>query len=109
MESVYSAVRTDPLYKADYVSSLKRLLSLTNISVSLPSSVPAVNPIPARSKAWVCGRSPVDIVGSNPAEDLDVCFESCVLTGRGLCDELITRPEESYRLWCVMVFDLETS
>jgi len=22
-------------------------------------------------------------------------------TGRGLCDELITRPEESYRLWCV--------
>jgi hypothetical protein len=23
-------------------------------------------------------------------------------TGRGLCDELITRPEESYRLWCVV-------
>jgi hypothetical protein len=32
-----------------------------------------------------------------------------VLSGRGLCDELITRPEESYRLWCVVVFDLETS
>jgi len=30
------------------------------------------------------------------------------LSGRGLCDELITRPEESYRLWCV-VCDLETS
>jgi len=30
-----------------------------------------------------------------------------VLSGRGLCDELITRPEESYRLWCVVVFDLE--
>jgi len=30
------------------------------------------------------------------------------LSGRGLCDELITRPEESYRLWCVMC-DLETS
>jgi len=28
---------------------------------------------------------------------------------RGLCDELITRPEESYRLWCVIVCDLETS
>ena len=26
---------------------------------------------------------------------------------RGLCDELITRPEESYRLWCVVVCDLE--
>ena len=30
-------------------------------------------------------------------------------SGRGLCDELITRPEESYRLWCVVVCDLETS
>jgi len=25
------------------------------------------------------------------------------------CDKLITRPEESYRLWCVVVCDLETS
>jgi len=31
------------------------------------------------------------------------------LSGRGLCDELITRPEESYRLWCVVVCNLETS
>jgi hypothetical protein len=30
-----------------------------------------------------------------------------MLTGRGLCNELITRPEESYRLWCVVVCDLE--
>jgi hypothetical protein len=27
-----------------------------------------------------------------------------VLLGRGLCDELITHPEESYRLWCVVVW-----
>ena len=32
-----------------------------------------------------------------------------VLSARGLCEELITRPEESYRLWCVVVCDLETS
>jgi len=32
-----------------------------------------------------------------------------VLPGRGLCDELITRPEESYRLCCVVVCYLETS
>jgi hypothetical protein len=32
-----------------------------------------------------------------------------VLSGRGLCDELITCPEEPYRLWCVVVCDLETS
>ena len=38
-----------------------------------------------------------------------VCCDCCVLSGRGLCDELITRSEESYRLWCVVVCDLETS
>ena len=32
-----------------------------------------------------------------------------MLSGRGLCDEVITRPEESYRLWRVVVCDLETS
>jgi len=37
---------------------------------------------------------------------MSVCCECCV-SGRGLCDELITRPEESYRLWCVDVCDLE--
>jgi len=31
------------------------------------------------------------------------------LSGRGLCDELITRPEESYRMCCVVVCDIETS
>jgi len=40
---------------------------------------------------------------------MSVCCKCCVLSGRGLCDELITRPEESYRLWCVIVCDLETS
>ena len=38
-----------------------------------------------------------------------VCCECCVLSGIGLCDRLITRPEKSYRLWCVVVCDLETS
>ena len=38
-----------------------------------------------------------------------VCCECRVLSGRGLCDELITRPEESYRPCCVIVCDLETS
>ena len=38
-----------------------------------------------------------------------VCCVCCVLSARGLCDELITRPEESYRLCCVVVCDLETS
>jgi len=38
---------------------------------------------------------------------MSVSCECCVLSGRGLCDELITRPEESYRLWYVVVCDLE--
>ena len=32
-----------------------------------------------------------------------------MLSGTGLCDGLINRPEESYRLWCVVVCYLETS
>jgi hypothetical protein len=36
-----------------------------------------------------------------------VCCECCVLPGRGLCDELITHPEESYRLRWVVMCDLE--
>ena len=52
----------------------------------------------ARSKAWVYGRSLAGIVGSNLAGGMDVCVECCVLSGRGLCDGLITRPGKSYRL-----------
>jgi len=44
-----------------------------------------------------------------PGAWMFVCCECCVLSGRGLCDELITRPEEFYRLCCVVVCDLETS
>ena len=64
-------------------------------------------PVAARSKAQVYGRLPAEIVGSNHAGGMDVCCECCVLSGRGLCDGLITRREESYRLWCVVVCDLE--
>ena len=59
-----------------------------------------------RSKAWVCGCSPAEIVGSNSAVGTYVC---CVLLGTGLCVGLITRPEESYRVWCFVVCDLATS
>ena len=40
---------------------------------------------------------------------MSLCCECCVLSGKGLCDELITRPEESYRIWCLVECDLETS
>ena len=44
-----------------------------------------------------------------PGTWMFVCCECCLLSGRGLCDEPIPRPEESYRLWCVVICDLETS
>ena len=37
---------------------------------------------------------------------MSVCCECRVLSGRGLCVELITRPGQSYRMW--RVYDRET-
>jgi hypothetical protein len=36
-----------------------------------------------------------------PEAWVSVSWDCCVLSGRGLCDELVPRPEESYRMWCV--------
>ena len=38
-----------------------------------------------------------------------VSWDCCVLSGRGFCDELVTRPGESYRLWYAVECDLGTS
>ena len=47
----------------------------------------------ARSKAYVCGRSPAGVAGSNPTGGMDdFCCDCCVLSGIGLCDKLATRP-----------------
>ena len=54
----------------------------------------------ARPKASVCGRSLAGISGSNPAGGVDVFNDRCVLSSRSLSVGLITRPEDSYRLWC---------
>ena len=43
-----------------------------------------------------------------PGTWMFVCLECSVVSDRGLCDELITCPEESYRLGYVVVCDLET-
>ena len=64
--------------------------------------------VAARSKAWVCSRSLDGIAGTNPAGGMDV-YLLWVLSGRILRVGMITRPEGSYRVWCVVVCDLETS
>jgi len=71
-------------------------------------------PVAARSKAEVCGCWPSEIVGSNLTCGMDVSVVSgvcvCVfVVSRGLRDELISRPEEFYTLWRVVVRDIETS
>jgi len=53
--------------------------------------------VAARSKAYVSGLLPAENAVSIPTGSMDVGGERCVLLGRGLCDELITRPVESYR------------
>jgi hypothetical protein len=63
-------------------------------------------PVAARSKVWVCGRARAGIMSSNLTGGQG--YLSCtvfVLSDRGLCDGPITRPEESYRLWCVSQCD----
>jgi hypothetical protein len=52
---------------------------------------------------WDCGLEP------HRKHGCLVCCECCVLSGRDLYNGLITRPEKSYRLRCVVVYDLETS
>ena len=55
------------------------------------------------SNAWVCGCSFAGIAGSNPIREVDLCLLCYMLSGRGLFDWLSTRPEKSYRVWCVGV------
>jgi hypothetical protein len=67
-------------------------------------------PVAAWRKRKGCGRSHAENLRGDPGGGrFSICCECCVLSGRGICDELITGPEESYRLWCVVVCDLETS
>ena len=40
---------------------------------------------------------------------IPVFWDYCVLSGRSLCDEPITHPEESYRLSYIVVCDLDIS
>jgi hypothetical protein len=51
----------------------------------------------ARSKEWVCGRLLAGIADLNPSGAwMSVSCECRLLSCRGLCDGLFTRPGESY-------------
>ena len=63
----------------------------------------------SRRTQWPCGlrRSSAAArllslwVRIPPGTWMSVFCKFCLLSGRGLCVGLITRPEESYRVWCV--------
>jgi hypothetical protein len=66
-------------------------------------------PVTGRSKAMVCERLSAETVVANHTGVTDACLLWMFCVVRRPCDELITRPEESYRVWCVIVRDLEIS
>jgi hypothetical protein len=58
--------------------------------------------VAAWSTVWVCGPSLVGMgVQILLGAWMSVSCECCVLSGRGVCVGLITRPEKSYEVWCV--------
>ena len=83
------------------VKNLTRLSSyMKPVPVAVRSKVSGLRPLACSDRGFESHRG---------GARMFVCCECCVLSGRGLCDELITRPEESYGLWCVVACDLETS
>jgi hypothetical protein len=69
-------------------------------SVGVNKNVISTHVNTANNLTLFCGRSPAESVGSNPTGGhvcLSVVSVVCCQV-RGLCDELITLPEESYRL-----------
>jgi hypothetical protein len=65
-----------------------------NISILRPP-VHITRPQRLRGLRRGASRFLAGTVGSNPSGGMDICL-LCVLSGRGLCDELITRLEDSY-------------
>jgi hypothetical protein len=71
-------------------------------------------PVAAWSKAWSFGGSFGGLVGSNlggggGCGGISVSCERCVFSGKGLCDGLITHPEQSCQVLCVFECDRESS
>jgi hypothetical protein len=96
----------------DEWSARRRDLYLTthdthNRQISMPPV--GFEPKISAGKNLVAARLLRSWVRNSPGAWIFVCCQCRVLSGRDLCDELITLPEESYRLCCVVVCDLETS
>ena len=84
--------------------------------LSTPGYDEIKNPRTAAESQWSCGlrrASAAEIllglrVRIPPGTWVSVSCECFALSGRSLCYEPIIRPEELYRMWCVLVCDIET-
>ena len=63
------------MFISDNSPSSRRFTCITSCH-EISESYLLVKPVPVaeRSKAWVCGRSPTGIAGSNHAGGMDVCL-----------------------------------
>ena len=90
-------------------SSTQQIADITKFSKFLIKKLETPIPVATRSKVCLCGRFFAVIVGSSPSGAwIFVSYECGVLPAIGPCEGLITRSEESCRLWCVVVCDVET-
>jgi hypothetical protein len=116
---VFACRQSDVLLKTNTLRSDRHVIVKRAANTTLLSFCPPIavtfrvyhsHSVAEQSKARVHSRSLAGTAGSNTAGDMVSVRGKCVvLSGRGLCDGPIPRPEESYRLWCVIVCDLETS
>ena len=64
-------------------------------------------PVVVGCQAYFRGRSIPGISISNPTEVMAVCLFCWCGAVSGLCDELFTRPEESYRMYIFLRFAIQ--
>ena len=103
-------------YRSQWPSGLRRLSTadrLLGLRVRIPPEAWVLVLCVSYSKGQQAkpgqsGQRSTDKVQKNILHGAWTC-DCCVLSGRGLCDWLIPRPEESYRLRCAIVCDVETS
>jgi hypothetical protein len=94
----------------NFWANLRKIKQVIVNNLSFVISVMGRPQWPRRLKRRSVAARPLSLwVRIRPWSWMSVCFECCVLSSRGLCVELIPRPEEPYRLWCIVVCDREIS
>jgi len=65
---------TPPLAAAVNYEKNLLYLSISTLLIEMLDFISVPVPMAIRSNAWVCDRSPAEIMGSNPAGGMDVCL-----------------------------------